>query len=418
MILFEFWAIIIKNKKGTLVNNRIKYNCVFGGGGIRGMCYIGAIKALKELDIPINAIAGSSVGAVFAALYAAGYNESEIQELFFDFNFNMFRDINIGLFTPDFSLSKGEIFLDWLKEKIANKVKHKTSDEPEKITFSDLKQDLYILTLDLNTNMPYVFSKETTPDEEVAFAVRCSACLPGLMKPVSYNGMLLVDGDLIKSWPACKIYSELNNSKTRILEFRLEGSRNGANIKNPADYLNSVINAIWYLSTENVFTDYGANDRYDNIVIDTKDVIMFDFSIGKDKKEELTEMGYKKTKEFLCKTFVKKKLKLLSLYQNLRERVCNLEQSTEKNNADKAVTLVSELASFAFENKEYIDDSILEQIKELKKDYTKGYKMNFLLVKSFAKEAEIKVQIEFLKDILQNRISDICEYVAKYKNIS
>ena len=145
---------------------------------------------------------------------------------------------------------------------------------------------------------------------------------------------------------------------------------------------------------------------------------MFDFSIGKDKKEELTEMGYKKTKEFLCKTFVKKKLKLLSLYQNLREKVCNLEQSTEKNNADKAVTQASELTSFAFENKEYIDDSILEEIKELKKDYTKGYKMNFLLVKSFAKEAEIKKKIEFLKDILQNRISDICEYVAKYKNIS
>ena len=400
------------------MNNRIKYNCVFGGGGIRGMCYIGAIKALKELDISINSIAGSSVGAVFAALYAAGYNECEIQELFFDFNFNMFRDINIGLFNSDFSLSKGEIFLDWLREKIANKVKHQKADEPEKITFSDLKQDLYILTLDLNTNMPYVFSKETTPDEEVAFAVRCSACLPGLMKPVSYNGMLLVDGDLIKSWPACKIYSELNNAETRILEFRLEGSRNGANIKNPADYLNSVINAVWYLSTENVFTDYGTNDRYDNIVIDTKDVIMFDFSVGKEKKEELAEMGYKKTKEFLCKTFVKKKLKLLSLYQNARERLCNLEQSTEKNNVDKAIMQSCELSSFVLENKEFIDCSIVELIKELQKAYTKGYKMNFLLVKSFSNESEIKERINFLKDILQNRISDICEYVAKYKNIS
>ena len=61
------------------------------------MCYVGAIKALKELNIELNAIAGSSVGAVFAALLAVGYNEEEIKELFLDFNFNMFRDINIFL---------------------------------------------------------------------------------------------------------------------------------------------------------------------------------------------------------------------------------------------------------------------------------------------------------------------------------
>ena len=68
------------------MDKSIKYNCIFGGGGIRGMCYIGAIRALKELNIEINSIAGSSVGAVFAALLASGYGEEEIKELFFDFN--------------------------------------------------------------------------------------------------------------------------------------------------------------------------------------------------------------------------------------------------------------------------------------------------------------------------------------------
>ena len=102
--------------------NKIKYNCIFGGGGVRGMCYIGALKALNELNIEIGSIAGSSVGAVFAALLAVGYNEEEIKELFFDFNFNMFRDININIFNTDISLSKGEIFLDWLREKIGKKV--------------------------------------------------------------------------------------------------------------------------------------------------------------------------------------------------------------------------------------------------------------------------------------------------------
>ena len=51
------------------------------------MCYIGALKALNELNVEIGSIAGSSVGAVFASLLAVGYNDEEIKELFFDFNF-------------------------------------------------------------------------------------------------------------------------------------------------------------------------------------------------------------------------------------------------------------------------------------------------------------------------------------------
>ena len=57
------------------MKSSLKYNCIFGGGGIRGMAYIGVIKALKEFNIEIESIAGSSVGSVFAFLYALGYNE-------------------------------------------------------------------------------------------------------------------------------------------------------------------------------------------------------------------------------------------------------------------------------------------------------------------------------------------------------
>ena len=173
------------------------------------MCYVGAIKALKELNIELGAIAGSSVGAVFAALLAVGYNEEEIKELFLDFNFNMFRDLNINLFNTDISLSKGEIFLDWLREQIGKKVlgdKYKN----QTIRFKDIEKDLHILTLDINTNTPYIFSKEETPDEEIALAVRTSASLPGLMKPINIGDSMLVDGDLMKSWPAWKIYNKVS----------------------------------------------------------------------------------------------------------------------------------------------------------------------------------------------------------------
>ena len=209
----------------------MKYNCIFGGGGVRGVCYIGALKALNELGVELNAIAGSSVGAVFASLVAVGYNYKEIQELFYDFNFNMFRDININIFNTDISLSKGEIFLDWLREKIGEKVLGDKYTESSKIRFKDIEKDLHILTLDLKTNTPYIFSKENTPDEEIAFAVRTSACMPGLMKPINLGESLLVDGDLIKSWSGNKIYNSLDTSEARLLEFRLEGTKESTEFK-------------------------------------------------------------------------------------------------------------------------------------------------------------------------------------------
>ena len=324
------------------MTSQIKYNCIFGGGGIRGMCYVGAIKALKELNIELGAIAGSSVGAVFASLLAVGYNEEEIKELFLDFNFNMFRDININLFNTDISLSKGEIFLDWLREKIGKKVlgdKYKN----QTIRFKDIEKDLYILTLDINTNTPYIFSKEDTPDEEIALAVRTSASLPGLMKPINIGDSMLVDGDLMKSWPAWKIYNKLNTSETRLLEFRLEGSKEDCDIKNPMAYLNSIISTIWYLCTENIFSSYYANDRYDFVVIDAKEVIIWDFTLDKDEKEKLVEKGYKTTKNYFIKSLPTKKNTILKKYESILEKTKSLSEAINKNLADEAKNIIDNI---------------------------------------------------------------------------
>ena len=55
------------------MTNPLKYTCLFGGGAIRGMAYIGTIRALEELGIEYDIIGGSSVGSIIAALVACGY---------------------------------------------------------------------------------------------------------------------------------------------------------------------------------------------------------------------------------------------------------------------------------------------------------------------------------------------------------
>ena len=396
------------------MESSIKYNCIFGGGGVRGMCYVGVLKALKELNIEIDDIAGSSVGAVFAGLLAAGYDEKEIQELFFDFNFNMFRDININIFNTDISLSKGEIFLDWLREKIGKKLLGSKYKESSKVKFKDLEKNLHILTLDINTNTPYIFSKENTPDEEVAFAIRTSACMPGLMRPISIGESLLVDGDLIKSWAGCKIYNELDTSNNRILEFRLEGTKEGTDIKNPIDYLNSVISTIWYLCTENVYNLNHENDRYDYVILDAKEVIFFDFNINQNVKEKLILQGYQTTINYFTNTLVDKKKKILSVYRKIQSNLSYLKNAVYKNKPLDALFTINEILSTMYEDIRYIDISICYKIKELKDSLIANTKRQFIFSSKIDNETQIKERCDFVKMLVDERINEIEEYIKRY----
>ena len=98
-----------------------EYFIIFGGGGVRGICYSGAYKALMEHNIKPTGFAGSSIGAVFASLVAVGYSPEEIYEMLSNTGFEMFIDINVGFKKELAAFSKGNIFLDWIKEKIEKK---------------------------------------------------------------------------------------------------------------------------------------------------------------------------------------------------------------------------------------------------------------------------------------------------------
>ena len=100
--------------------NNLKYACLFGGGAIRGAAHAGVVKAFERLGIEPMLLAGSSVGSLVAALCAVGYNAHELSEVFLSVNFELFRDISLG-FNNKFALSKGNVFLEWLRDLIEQK---------------------------------------------------------------------------------------------------------------------------------------------------------------------------------------------------------------------------------------------------------------------------------------------------------
>ncbi|MCK5177293.1 MAG: patatin-like phospholipase family protein, partial [Candidatus Aenigmarchaeota archaeon] len=121
------------------------YFCIFAGGGVRGTAYVGALKALEEMEIEISGLAGSSVGALFASLVAVGYTQEEIKNLFYDINYQIFKDLYIP-FGKDFGFFKGDEVYSWVKNKIEYKFygNNKNENSPP-VTFKDLDKELVIV---------------------------------------------------------------------------------------------------------------------------------------------------------------------------------------------------------------------------------------------------------------------------------
>jgi NTE family protein len=155
-----------------------------GGGFARGLAHIGVLKVLEEEGIPIDYIAGTSVGSVIGAAYASGMCPKELEEIaalvrFKDFSRWTFS--RFGLFSND----KMAIFLNkFLRCK----------------TFEELRIPLAVTATDVITGDAVVFTSGNLCDP-----VRASCAYPGMFLPVNVNGRLLVDGLLSYGVPAAPL---------------------------------------------------------------------------------------------------------------------------------------------------------------------------------------------------------------------
>jgi NTE family protein len=152
-----------------------------GGGFARGLAHVGVLKVLEEEKIPIDFIAGTSVGAVIGAAYASGISAKELEEIaalvrFKDFSRWTFS--RFGLFSND----KMAVFL----RKILRCK-----------TFEELRIPLAIAATDIVTGEPAVFTSG-----DLADPVRASCAYPGMFQPVKVGDRLLVDGLLAHAVPA------------------------------------------------------------------------------------------------------------------------------------------------------------------------------------------------------------------------
>lgn len=394
-----------------------KYLCIFGGGAIRGFAYLGALEALRELNVDIKAFAGSSVGAVFAAYAALGFSSCELRDIFNEVKFELFKDIQINL-AKNFAISKGEFFLNWIRDGIEKKYYGEKYEKGKNnpVTFKDIDCDLIVITSNLNGCTPYLFSKYTTPDFEVAQAVKISTALPGLLEPFEYDDHLLIDGDMMKSWPMWRISNTLCPDDYRILEFRLEGGKNWAKVNNSVEFLNAVFCTLSNFATDFIKSVYQPKDKFDYIAIDTDKVLPVEFTLPVEKRQKLIEVGYTTTMDYFKNTLLEKKKNLLPQYQVILDNLIKIKNLLKDGKIEQAKNQLCELFVYLCDAKRFIDQQIYDDIVKFKNYFFSNISQTFFLHTYELKDCR---QIEFYLnkinvDVL-NKCVELDDYIKEFE---
>lgn len=179
--------ILWKGFSGLPANERPRVILVMGGGGAKGLSHIGVLRVLREEHIPIDEIAGVSVGAMIGSLHAAGVSETDLERMAYEVGWDKLTDTSktsaLQMILHDELLST-EGIETYLNKYLGNK------------SFADLLIPFSCVVTDIRTGERVVMKEGS-----VAFAARASATIPGVFKPVPYRQRLLVDGGLVDNLP-------------------------------------------------------------------------------------------------------------------------------------------------------------------------------------------------------------------------
>lgn len=159
---------------------RPKIGVVLGSGGLRGLAHVGVLKVLEREKIPIDYMAGCSIGSLIGALYCSGQTPETILRLAKHLKPRHWMDFMIS----KMGIVSGEKVLEIIHLLTKGK------------NFSDLNIPLAIVATDIKQGKEIIFT-----EGNVAAAVRASTSVPGVFVPFSLNDMLLVDGAVLNPTP-------------------------------------------------------------------------------------------------------------------------------------------------------------------------------------------------------------------------
>ncbi|XXM73774.1 patatin-like phospholipase family protein [Lysinibacillus sphaericus] len=283
---------------------------VFSGGGVKGLALIGACQAIEERGLQLKRVAGTSAGAIIAALIAAGYKSTEMKNIMEEMDIKKLLDSNALISLPfikwfriyyRLGLYKGAALEDWIEQKLKARGVYTFADLPEKslrVIASDLSNGrLLVLPDDLEK---YGIAPQTFP---VARAVRMSASLPYFFEPVKLRSLegtsLLVDGGVLSNFPMW-LFDRENIKKPRpVIGVKLSHNY----LQGPKKKINNAIElygALFQTMKDAHDSRYISRKHEKNIIfIPTDGVQTTEFELSNVGKTELFEAGKYQAELFL-----------------------------------------------------------------------------------------------------------------------
>ena len=197
-----------------MAQERPKVGLVLSGGGAKGAAHIGVLKVLEANHIPVDYIAGTSIGAYVGGMYALGYSAAEIEAIMMNADWSRgysdfvpresltFRDkqqrdqYNIPL-ALGYSDNEVKSPSGLLQGQTMSQLMRQSTDLVEQFgSFDDLAIPYRAVTTDLATSEAVVIDSGS-----IVFAMQASATVPGALQPAEYEGKLLVDGGIANNMP-------------------------------------------------------------------------------------------------------------------------------------------------------------------------------------------------------------------------
>ena len=213
-LLFSSIALYLFSSVSLAAETRPKIGLVLAGGGAKGAAHIGVLKALEEMNIPVDYITGTSMGAYIGGLYASGLSADEIEVFIDSIDWNsgfvdkverserQIRDkeyedryqigTDIGFSFTELKAPKGFV----QGQNMAKILRTTSGNVPYLESFDDLPIPFRAVATDIEKLEPVILDHGN-----LAEAMMASMSVPGALPPVEYEGRLLVDGGSVNNMP-------------------------------------------------------------------------------------------------------------------------------------------------------------------------------------------------------------------------
>lgn len=189
---------------------RPKVGLALGGGGARGYAHIGVLKVLEREGIPIDFLAGTSMGGLIAAAYAAGMTPAEMEREALALKPRRLLDLSL----PRLGLLEGKRVYDYLYRILGDK------------DFSQCRIPVRLMAVDIETGEELALGEGRLVD-----AIRATISVPGIFCPARWRGRYLVDGGVTNNVPAdvvrrmgAEVVIAVDVGSKELLPFSLDGT--------------------------------------------------------------------------------------------------------------------------------------------------------------------------------------------------